>query len=90
MTSQTKRSELQRSFVVGLLMVFMLPVGAWAADDGTIVVHTGQVVQPRFAGVGFHTSWHPTTREYFEQVLGKRWRELSPRFARVTHSWAQG
>ena len=90
MASQTKRSELQRAFVIGLLMVFMLPAGAWAADDGTIVVHTGQVVQPRFAGVGFHTSWHPTTREHFEQVLGKRWRELSPRFARVTHSWAQG
>jgi hypothetical protein len=71
-------------------MVFVLPAGARPADDGTIVVHTDQVVQPRFAGVGFHTSWHPTTREHFEQVLGKRWRELSPRFARVTHSWAQG
>jgi hypothetical protein len=90
MASQTRRSGFQQSFVVGLLMVFMLPAGAWAADDGTIVVHTGQVVQPRFAGVGFHTSSHPTTREHFEQVLGKRWRELAPRFARVTHSWAKG
>jgi hypothetical protein len=48
------------------------------------------VVHARFGGVGFHTSWHPTTREYFEQVLAKRWRELAPRFARVTHSWAKG
>jgi len=90
MATLTKRIVVQRSFVVGLLMVFVIPAGAWPAEDGTIVVHTGEVVHARFGGVGFHTSWHPTTHEHFDQILGKRWRELAPRFARVTHSWAEG
>ncbi len=73
-------------------MAVASPVQGRPADTQTVIVRTDQVVHSKFGGVGFHASWplHPTTREHFEQVLGKRWRELAPKFARVTHAWAEG
>ena len=92
MVSQTKPRVLYQLFIAGWLGLLAVPVLGWSAEAEKIVVHTDQVVHPEFRGVGFHASWplHTTTREHFEQVLGKRWRELAPKFARVTHSWAKG
>ncbi len=49
------------------------------------------VVQPRFAGVGFHVFFHchGYSRELLDTVLLKHWRELNPSFARMTdlRSW---
>jgi len=55
-------------------------------DACKVTVRAADVVQPRFAGVGFHVSHHlhKVGREHFEQVIAKRWRELSPSFARLT------
>ena len=52
-----------------------------------MTVRTGEVVHPAFAGVGFHVSHHlhPTGKDHFDQVIAKRWRELNPSFARLTH-----
>ena len=49
----------------------------------------GQVVQPNFAGVGYHVFHHvhPISQDHWDQVVGKRWRELNPSFARMNHSW---
>ena len=92
MANQTKPRLLLQSFIAGCLILLVAPVLGWTAEAEKIVVHTDQVVHPDFRGVGFHASWplHTTTREHFEQVLAKRWRELDPKFARVTHSWAKG
>jgi hypothetical protein len=66
--------------------------GILASEPIEITVRTDSVVHDRFGGVGFHASFplHWTTQEHFDQVLGKRWRELRPSFARVTHSWTKG
>jgi hypothetical protein len=92
MTRHPRSKVFLSAIIAGLLVALASPVPARAADTQTVVVRTNQVVHPNFRGVGFHASWplHPTTREHFEQVLGKRWRELAPRFARVTHAWAPG
>jgi len=45
-----------------------------------------------FAGVGFHL-WHHlhnASKDLFERVIAKRWRELNPSFARVTHMQGAG
>jgi len=55
----------------------------------TVTIDTKQVVQPNFAGVGYHVFHHvhPISQDHWEQVVGKRWRELNPSFARMNHSW---
>ncbi len=54
-----------------------------------IIIHVGDVVQPRFGGVGFHVFDHafPTTKAHLDQVIIKRWRELNPSFARLNDNW---
>lgn len=54
--------------------------------DRRNIVVGGRIVQPRFGGVGFQTFiTHSYTQPHFEQVVGKRWRELNSSFARVVH-----
>jgi len=62
------------------------------SDACKVTVRTADVVQRRFAGVGFHVSHHlhEVGREHFEHVIAKRWRELSPSFARLTHVQGTG
>jgi hypothetical protein len=52
-----------------------------------VVVHTGQVVQAKFGGVGFDVfdHVHDASRQLLDEVIVKRWRELNPSFARVYH-----
>jgi len=54
-------------------------------------VLTDRVTQPRFAGVGFHVSFHQhrATPEHTE-LIWDRWRELRPSFTRVGYLLAQG
>jgi hypothetical protein len=56
-----------------------------------VVVKPSQV-REGFSGVGFHTEMFldTGTKDFFQQVTAKRWRELNPRFARMWHSWAPG
>jgi ribonuclease HI len=53
---------------------------------------TSDIVRENFRGVGFHGRLFldSSTREYSDQVIAKRWRELNPGFARVFHNWARG
>ncbi len=62
------------------------------SDACMVTVRTADAVQTRFAGVGFHVSHHlhAVGKEHFEQVIGKRWRELNPSFARLTHMQGAG
>ena len=52
-----------------------------------VTVHSDQVVQPQFGGVGFHAFHHifPSSRTEVDEVIKKRWRELRPSFARINH-----
>lgn len=52
-----------------------------------IIINTNKLVHPNFGGTGFHVfnQLHKTTQVQMDQVLDKRWRELNPSFARVTH-----
>ncbi|MBN1394630.1 MAG: hypothetical protein JW959_06375 [Pirellulales bacterium] len=64
--------------------------GASRPDSGsaerTIVIRGDEIVQPRFGGVGYQTFiTHNYAKQHFDQVVGKRWRELNPSFARVIH-----
>ncbi|MBN1674288.1 MAG: hypothetical protein JXR37_24780 [Kiritimatiellae bacterium] len=54
-----------------------------------VTVHADRVVQPSFGGIGFHVfcHLHPMSRRQVDEVFAKRWRELSPSFARATHNW---
>lgn len=54
-----------------------------------IRVETEKVVQAQFGGVGFHCSEHEhtITKDFWEQTLAKRWRELRPAFARLGHHY---
>jgi hypothetical protein len=51
----------------------------------TVLIRTGQVVQPKFGGVGFDVfdHVHDASRQVRDEVLDKRWRELNPSFARI-------
>ncbi len=73
-------------FAIALVVVASVP--SWPAE---ITVRADETVLDHFGGIGFHASFplHWTTKEHFEQVLAKRWRELGPTFARVTHQWGQ-
>ncbi len=57
--------------------------------ERVVTIHSGQVVQPHFGGVGYHVFHHvhPVTAQMFDQVVGKRWREVNPSFVRMNHSW---
>jgi len=49
-----------------------------------ILVRTDRVIQPQFAGVGYHVSFHQHhSTPGHEALLWERWRELDPSFARV-------
>jgi len=62
------------------------PVPEKPAQPVAIRVLPDTIIHPRFGGVGFHCSEHEhtITREHWDQVLAKRWRELRPAFARVS------
>jgi hypothetical protein len=67
-------------------------LAAWpdlGAAERVVTIHGGQVVQGHFRGVGYHVFHHvhPVTSELFDQVVGERWREVNPSFARMNHNW---
>lgn len=54
-----------------------------------VTVHTDEVLQPNFVGVGFHVFHHvhPISQTFLETVVAKRWREIDPSFARLNDQW---
>ncbi len=56
-----------------------------AAPKPVEIVVTGNMVREHFGGTGFHAEMFldTATKEYFDQVLAKRWCELNPSFARI-------
>lgn len=77
--------RVSRRSLTGWALLFF-PIHCLAVE---VVVHTNRTIHPRFQGPGFHvfSHLHPHSEEEFEQILGKRWVELEPAFARVTHWW---
>jgi len=49
------------------------------------VIVTSQITNEKFGGVGFHVNFHTKkpSKQHYDQVIAKRWRELNPSFARV-------
>jgi hypothetical protein len=64
--------------------IFILLVFASAATPANITVKP-DLVREHFAGPGFQCEMFldSAPKEYFDQVMAKRWRELNPGFARV-------
>lgn len=62
----------------------------FAGGERQVTVAADRVVLERFGGVGFHVFYHchAASPELLDTVIVKRWRELNPSFARVTHSWS--
>jgi len=62
----------------------------FAGGARQVTVQPDRVVLARFGGVGFHVFYpcHPASPELLDTVIVKRWRELNPSFARVTHLWS--
>ena len=59
---------------------------AWSSSAKPVeIAVTGKLVRDHFGGTGFHAEMFldTATKEYFDQVLAKRWRELNPSFARI-------
>ncbi len=54
-----------------------------------IVIYPNDIIHPKFGGVGFHIFHHAhhITKDHFEQVIAKRWREMNPSFARMNDQW---
>jgi hypothetical protein len=67
-----------------LLRFFIISAVAGAAAPVNIVVKP-DLVREHFAGPGFQCEMFldSAPKEYFDQVMAKRWRELNPGFARV-------
>ncbi|NOY79599.1 MAG: hypothetical protein GXP31_01210 [Kiritimatiellaeota bacterium] len=63
----------------------------FAGGPRIVEIDSSTVVHPAFGGVGFHVFYHlhSMSEELFQTVIAKRWLELDPAFARVTHlaSW---
>jgi hypothetical protein len=62
----------------------------FTGDRRVVRVQPDDVVLSHFGGVGYHVFYHchETTPEHLNTVLLKRWREVAPSFARVTHNWS--
>ena len=58
-----------------------------AGAQREVLIRTGQVVQPKFGGVGFDVfdHVHDASQQHLDEVHDKRWRELNPSFARLYH-----
>lgn len=54
-----------------------------------VEVRSDRVVTEQFGGVGYHVfcHLHDMSRRELKTVFARRWRELHPGFARVTHKW---
>jgi hypothetical protein len=80
----------EKIFAFLLLAVSFCPADALAEPPVQVKV-TSQTIRSKFGGVGFHADFSlpSSTPEHFDQVLAKRWRELQPSFARVSHWWAE-
>jgi hypothetical protein len=82
---------LKHSLLAGLLLGMFQCTHAAGADGSspTTITVTTKVIHDHFGGVGFHADFSLpwSTPEHFDQVLAKRWRELEPSFARVSHWW---
>lgn len=54
-----------------------------------IRVDASKVITERLGGIGFHMfdHLHKKTQRQMDEVFAKRWRELNPSFARLTHTW---
>ena len=61
----------------------------FAGGPRRVTVTPERVVHPGFGGVGFHVfdHCHDASPELLETVIVKRWRELNPSYARVSHNW---
>ena len=69
-----------------ILVVLAFAYGAVAASAAPAnVVVKPDLVRQHFAGPGFQCEFFrdSCTKEFYDQVLAKRWRELNPGFARV-------
>lgn len=62
----------------------------FTGDQRTVKVDPNEVILDHFGGTGYHVFYHchETTSEHLNTVILKRWREVSPSFARVTHNWS--
>jgi len=88
---------MKRIFVILILIEVIGFGGLNAAAKGEmamdnrheIIVYTDDVILPNFGGVGFHIFHHShhITKDHFEQVIAKRWREMNPSFARMNDQW---
>jgi hypothetical protein len=58
-------------------------------DKREVIVYTNDIIHHNFGGVGFHVFHHShhITKDHFEQVIAKRWREMNPSFARMNDQW---
>jgi hypothetical protein len=70
----------------------LVPWPDLGTSERVVTIHSDQIVQPHFGGVGYHVFHHvhPVTPQLFDQVVGKRWREVDPSFVRMNHSWDWG
>lgn len=68
-----------------LVCFFFLSSGS--AQTIHIKVDKGKIVSPEFGGIGFHSFHHvhPVDEKMWNEVVYKRWRELSPTFVRMNH-----
>lgn len=62
----------------------------FAGGQRRVIVTPERVLQSSFGGVGFHVfdHCHDASQELLDTVIVKRWRELNPAYARVTHLWS--
>lgn len=58
-------------------------------NECKIVIYLSDIIHSKFGGVGFHIFHHAhhITKDHFEQVIAKRWREMNPSFARMNDLW---
>lgn len=70
------------------------PPGERVAEKMRIHVNPQKVINPDFIGFGFHVFFpmhvKSLTPRIRNEVLYKRWKELRPSFARLTHLWSRG
>ncbi|NLF30278.1 MAG: hypothetical protein GX591_05235 [Planctomycetes bacterium] len=76
-----------------LVAILRLVGGTWrlGRDAQTAVtIDPTHTINGDFGGFGFHAffPFHPTDDEHYEKVLTRRWKELRPSFARMTHTWS--
>ena len=90
--------DTMKRILIILILIELISFGVSSAiaqkemamdDKHEIIVYTDDVIHPNFGGVGFHIFHHShhITKDHFEQVIAKRWREMNPSFARMNDHW---